>query len=313
MRNIQMLLANLACLMFAASPETIGQPVQNPIPPNFNPEPPMKPGENGPVQATWGDAGQTLAQSLIAAEQGVVIADQNVQATKISGLLALCNLDETGRAQYIGGVSAALHVKDGDKLLKGHANYLTEMRRVSGAIKNNVNPGDIVKVLEGPGLYREKIQKIPAQSAAGGQNRGTGASSVQAKVTELVKEHGAENVQVTVKGQEQKAPETATPTEHPSQTPSQSQPATILSEPPKTDTAPQRHQQNAEVSTAQAAGMVSVLHENQIEPVAFALAKRCSLSNSPLFQELGKTIQRILDNAASQDAINEPAKVAANG
>jgi hypothetical protein len=281
---------NILKIAMQANPGEVSGNAGNTIPPSLlvnTSQPPVTPALS--TVPNWTEAGMVFGKTVLAAEQGIVIANENATQTKMAGLLELCKLDKEGRAQFIGGVSNAFSAADGDKLLKGHQNYMADLRRVSKCLTEGWKSiPEIEAIFAGKGKYAEKMEKIPRAKASGGQNAGTGAKAAQAAAAAAVAEHGADAVQAAV--------------------------ANLSSAPVTTDTAPQRHQQNAEKTTDEIISTLSVMHESQIEAAAAALAKRCALSNSPLYQELGKAILKALDAATIQSTETEqPAKMAANG
>lgn len=292
-RLFHSLLANLACLLYAtqetpaATQEAISPETLAAMPPDVKDAP-------QPVGRNWTNAGMEIGQTILAAEQGIIIAEQNVVQTKISGLVELCQHGDTERAQFIAGVGSAFATKDGDKLTKGHQNYMADLRRVSTAIKNGNNAGDLVKMLEGEGKYADKMEKVPKASARGGSNAGTGAKAATEQVKAAIAEYGPEAVAEAVANLANPPTEPA-PASAPTTTPA---------------VQPEKAPVHAEFTTETLVKAILGSHEPQVEPILHAAAARCKLSQSPMYQELGALIERTLTKAEQKEN-EEPAKLAA--
>lgn len=292
---------NLAlCGMFhQANPEVSAQAQPNPA--AISPETlAAMPSDvkNGPVAAgrNWTQAGMEFGKTFLAAEQGIVTAEATLTETRIKGLLELAELQSdangTERAQFIGGVDSAFRAKDGDKLTKSHQNYMADLRRVSGALKAGTPLGELIESLKKPGTYPERVARIPRQSNAGGQNKGTGTKAATATAAQAIQQHGG--AAVTEALQNLGKPQ---------------QPSGPLSQAPEQPAAPKISQQ-AEISTDQMVKDMDSLHEDQIERIGLAYANRCMRSASPLFQEIGAWLSKRISEELISDSKPPVAKAA---
>lgn len=221
---------------------------------------------NAPAGRNWQNLGIEKGQTILAAEQGIVIATQRLAQTKTDVLLEMCNLDESGRAQFIGGVDNAFRTKDGDKLSKTHQNFMADARRVSANIKNGMELGKAIETLKGVGTYAERMEKFAKVSPRGGSNKGTGTANVVADAIAAV---GADAVNAAV---------------------------TALS------TAPERHSQQPAFGTSELIAAVETAHENQLDALALKLADRLTKSASQAHRDIGIAMKKVLDSQLIADA-----------
>jgi len=265
--------------------------------------PPVTPQASDPNSAE--NVGKKAAQSIIAAEQGVIVAEQSRDSTKMTALQTLANLtDEMDRRSFIGGMQVTFQNADGLKLAKTHQNFITDARKVANWIatllanKDEEGYKKAVLLLKGTGGYADKMKAIPRQSAAGGSNRGTGTGAVATAAIEAAKNAGLTKEDIEKAAAAKQALETGKPAEGTSQ---QQKP---------TDTS---------ASTTQAGGSkqatrtetdivqrIETLHENELEVAYVALANRLKKSAVPQWQECGAGMFDLM-GLHDQQAHNQPA------
>jgi hypothetical protein len=227
-----------------------------------------------PVGRNWSNAGQELADRILAAEQGIVVAEGNLQTVRLEGLKEIAKLDDMGRVQFISGVDVKFRGTDG-KMKKTHSNYMTDLRRVSNAVKS-VPVAQVVAVLEGKGTYAERIGKIPRASAAGAPQASGTAALDRAAVSELVKEHGADAIRSAVEG--------AASLAKPAEPISTSQPIKETPQP---------------VEQEQICQAIRFAHENSLVAIGREYAERLKKSTNPEYSNLGLALVDLLDSLDS--------------
>ncbi len=275
---------------------------------------------SGPVGRNYSEAGKELAEKILSAEQGVKVAGETLSSTKLDGLKMLVSLPtEENRVQVLTAAAERFIAITGTgKMSKNHNNYMGELRRIATHLRNGTLSQDaLMAKLTAKGDYATIVQSIPKVDARGGSNAGTGQKGLAAQVAALVQQVGAGNVQITAKPAETEAQ----PIAQPQPTITQNQPMTGQGKPSQEGAlskVPAQPPAAHVESTQEIIQKVSFLNENQIEPVAAALAKRCQMSNSDTYKELGAMIFRILDAeaipAAQQQAASDaPPQQAVNG
>lgn len=212
------------------------------------------------TQPNWNAEGHRLGQVIVGAEQGVIVAGQNLAKTKLDTLKELATInDVVSRNQFIGGVQSAFIETDGNKLKKAHSNFMADMRRVSTGIENNTQQF-IVGKLSAEGDYAKIMESIPRASKQGGSNQGTGTKAVIAAAVEASKAEGHDAVKDK------------------------------LAAPPKAEQV-----ETVDVDTDDVVRKINFAHENQIEAFLVALAKRCEKSSVTLHKSIGSLILRELN------------------
>jgi len=141
--------------------------------------------------------GIAMGQTIIASEQAAAVAVESISSTRLDGLKKVCEIeDDVGRNQFIGGVeNAFIAVSPGGKKSKTHQNYLTEIRRVSGYLLDQVSkenkPFAVAQkqamdwlTAHEPGQpntqkkYPAKLAQFPTRSNAGGRTATTTTTAV---------------------------------------------------------------------------------------------------------------------------------------
>lgn len=231
-----------------------------------------------PAGRNWNQAGQDFASKVIGAEQGILVATESLSATKKEGLKECAHLDEIGRAQFIAGCLAGFAAADGDKLLKGHNNYMADLRRVSNAVKLN-SLQYVLEKLSAVGTYAAIMETIPRVSAAGGQNKGTGVQATVAAVKEALASGKEVIIADTAPGGA--AGLSKVPPQH----------TEVQSDVPPVG---RMLSDDARKSLEK---LLTAIGDDQIPGIAMSFANRCKTAKSPLWNELGSVIVDFVQDA----------------
>lgn len=270
------------------------------------------PDKNSPVPAgkSFSDDGERMGQTIIAAEQSIKVAVKSEESTRLSGLLALCEIaDDVGRSQYIGGLDRAfIAVGTGGKRSKTHSNYLTECRRVSGYLR---------EATMGSARMQPPIPWEQAKAAAiawlNAKEPGTqNAKPYPAKLALFPSQSNAGGATTAVRGTAQGTTATGTTGTGTTQG-TQSNAAAQLANAPADTTKPG----NVGGATVtfnhdQLIQAIHFAHENDLQDATVALANRLKKSNSPLYQKWGSEMLDFEGIAPQSQEVENP-PMAANG
>jgi hypothetical protein len=261
-------------------------------------------GKNDAVPAgrSWHDAGVSVGQTILAAEQSVRIAAESEQNSRVDGLKKLLEVsDVVGRRQFIGGVqNAFVAVSPNAKLIKSHQNYMSDLRRVDNFLTLAAPAGagedfDKAKAQSLAWLdskmpandkvlrpYGERLAQFPSTGKQGGHNKGTGAQTTSNAIASNAVATGTADATPTTPGTEQKP---------------QGNAAQLSTKPLE-----------GGISRDAAITAIRSIKEADIEACMLEFGNRCKQSPSPVYNSWGAAIADLIHEADEKIRVEQNAQ-----